>query len=92
MALLIQKTNDDGTTIEYHRISNLHYTFNNTIIQIRSYVSAEYRGLEQTELDLFNDRDDVMAEMESILQTTNALADATPDEMDRYNYLSDLYG
>lgn len=67
MALLIPKTNDDGTIIEYHRISNIHYTFNNTIIQIRSYVSTEYRGLEQTELDLFNSREDIMAEMETIL-------------------------
>ena len=92
MALLISKTNDDGTIIEYHRISNIHYTFNNTIIQIRSYVSTEYRGLEQTELDLFNSREDIMAEMETILQTTNSLADATDAEMDRYGYLSDLYG
>ena len=92
MALLIPKTNDDGTIIEYHRISNIHYTFNNTIIQIRSYVSTEYRGLEQTELDLFNSREDIMAEMETILQTTNSLADATDAEMDRYGYLSDLYG
>ena len=33
-----------------------------------------------------------MAEMETILQTTNSLADATDAEMDRYGYLSDLYG
>lgn len=92
MALLIPKTNNDGTTTEYHRISNLHYTFNNTIIQIRSYVSAEYRGLEQSELDLFNSRDDLMSEMENILQSTNSLADATSAELDRYYYLSDLYG